>query len=191
MIGMIKAVDRFDPSRRVRFSTYAHATITGEIKRHFRDDTWSLTVPRGAKQAALRTRSALEEAAQSLGRAPTLDELVAWSSLPKRTVLDALEALKSYRPSSLDSSPGGEDAPRGRSRETAEVDDGLALAEEWAELAPHLQRLSERERRVLALRYQEDLTQAEIGRQEGLSQMHVCRLLQRVEGELREAVGAR
>lgn len=191
MIGLIKAVDRFDPSRGVRFSTYAGSTIAGEVKRHFRDRTWSMRVPRGVKEAALRTRSVLEDTAQTLGRTPTLDELIGRSSLSEREVRDGLEALESYRPFSLDSAMDeDEDGVLGRSREPAVDDEGLALAEEWAELAPHLQGLSDRDRRILALRYQEDLTQAEIGRSEGISQMHVSRILQRVVGKLRGAVAS-
>lgn len=190
-IGLIKAIDRFDPSKGVRFSTYGGATISGEVKRHFRDRTWSMGVPRGAKEAALRTRSVLEDAAQSLGRTPTIAELVAGSTLSEPRILEGLEALASYRPFSLDSALDDEDGVLGRRREVSGSDEELELAEEWAELAPHLQRLSERDRRVLGLRYQEDLTQAEIGRREDMSQMHVSRLLRRVERELREAVGAR
>lgn len=190
MIGLIKAVDRFDPSRGVRFSTYAGATVTGEIKRHFRDGTWSLSVPRGAKEAALRTRSALEDMAQSLGRNPTMEEVAARSNLTEAKVREGLDALASYNPSSLDVALDDGD-PVGRSREPADDDEGMDQAEEWAELGPYLRRLSQRERRILALRYQEDLTQTEIGRHEGMSQMHVSRILRHVEGELREAVGTR
>lgn len=187
-LGLIKAVDGFDPARGVRFSTYAGATIVGEVKRHFRDGTWSVSVPRGAKEAALRTRSVLEDVAQSLGRSPTADELVVRSSLSPAKVRQGLEALASYRASSLDSALDDGD-PVGRRREPADDDEGMDLAESWAELGPHLQRLSRRERRILALRYQEDLTQTEIGRREGVSQMHVSRILRRVEQDLREAVG--
>lgn len=190
MIGLIKAVDRFDPSRGVRFSTYAGATITGEIKRHFRDGTWSVSVPRGAKEAALRTRSALEDLAQSLGRTPTTDEVAARSNLSEAKVRDGLEALASYNPSSLDVAFDDE-GPFGRGREPADDDEGMDQAEEWAELVPYLRRLSQKERRILALRYQEDLTQTEIGRHEGMSQMHVSRILRNVEGGLREAVRTR
>lgn len=190
-IGLIKAIDRFDPSRGVRFSTYGGAMISGEVKRHFRDRTWAMGVPRGAKEAALRTRRDLEDAAQSLGRTPTIGELVARSDLSERRILDGLEAMASYKPFSLDSALDDEDDVLGRSREPVGDDEGLEHAEEWAELGPHVQQLPERDRRILALRYQEDLTQSEIGRREGLSQMHVCRILRRVERDLREAVGAR
>lgn len=185
-IGLIKAVDRFEPSREVRFSTYAAVTISGEVKRHFRDETWSTSVPRGAKEAALRARSVQEDAAQELGRAPTLGELADRSDLSEGRVRQGLEALASYKSFPLEAALTEDDV--GCSREPADEDEGMELAEEWAELGPHVQQLPERERRILTLRYQEDLTQAEIGRREGMSQMHVCRILQRVEKGLRDAV---
>lgn len=188
-IGLIKAIDGFDPSRGVRFSTYAGVTISGELKRHFRDRTWSMSVPRGAKEAALRTRSVLEDSAQDLGRMPTVQELTDRSSLSEGKVREGLEALASYKAFPLEEA-FNEDDDAGRSREPGDEEEGLELAEEWAELGPHVQRLPERERRILTLRYQEDLTQAEIGRLEGMSQMHVCRILQRVEGDLRDAVAS-
>jgi RNA polymerase sigma-B factor len=185
-MGLVKAVDRFDSSREVMFSSYAVPTILGELKRHFRDRTWSVRVPRDLQELALRVDQAFTRLSTGRRRAPTVSEISAVVGVSEEQVLDAMEAMGAYRASSLD-------APRSaRDEETESVadslgcnDSGYERAEARAALEPLFSRISERERIVLQLRFAEDLTQAEIGERIGVSQMQVSRLIRQAVTRLR------
>jgi RNA polymerase sigma-B factor len=185
-IGLVKAVDRFDASRQVMFSSYAVPTILGELKRHFRDRTWSVRVPRDLQELALRVDQALTRLSAGRQRAPTVGEIAQALDVSEEQVLDAMEAMGAYRASSLD-------APRSTRDEEAETvadslgstDAGFDRAEARAALQPLFSRISERERVVLELRFGEDLTQAEIGERIGVSQMQVSRLIRQALARLR------
>jgi RNA polymerase sigma-B factor len=185
-MGLVKAVDRFDASRQVMFSSYAVPTILGELKRHFRDRTWSVRVPRDLQELALRVDQAFTRLSTGRRRAPTVSEISTVLGVSEEQVLDAMEAMGAYRASSLD-------APRStRDEETDTVaeslgstDSGYERAEARAALEPLFSRISERERIVLRLRFAEDLTQAEIGERIGVSQMQVSRLIRQALTRLR------
>jgi RNA polymerase sigma-B factor len=191
-IGLIKAVDRFDSSRRVMFSSYAVPTILGELKRHFRDRTWSVRVPRDLQELALRVDQTVTRLSVGRRRSPSVSEIALNVGASEEQVLDALEAMGAYRASSLD-------APRSMREEEAESvldafgaeDGGFDRAEERATLEPLMRRISERERTVLKLRFHEDLTQAEIGERIGVSQMQVSRLIRQALIRLRAGVDRR
>jgi RNA polymerase sigma-B factor len=185
-IGLIKAVDRFDSSREVMFSSYAVPTILGELKRHFRDRTWSVRVPRDLQELALRVDQTVTRLSNGRRRSPSVGEIARAVEASEEQVLEALEAMGAYRASSLD-------VPRGAREEDGESvaesigdeDDGFQHAEERATLEPLLARISERERTVLTLRFGSDLTQAEIGERIGVSQMQVSRLIRQALARLR------
>jgi RNA polymerase sigma-B factor len=185
-IGLLKAVDRFDCTRQVMFSSYAVPTILGELKRHFRDRTWSVRVPRDLQELALRVDQTVTRLSVGRRRSPSVGEIARTVGASEEQVLDALEAMGAYRASSLD-------APRSTRDEEAESvvdafgaeDLGFDRAEERATLEPLMRRISERERTVLRLRFAEDLTQAEIGERIGVSQMQVSRLIRQALTRLR------
>jgi RNA polymerase sigma-B factor len=188
-IGLLKAVDRFDCSREVMFSSYAVPTILGELKRHFRDRTWSVRVPRDLQELALRVDQTVTRLSLGQRRSPSVSEIAAAVEVSEEQVLEALEAMGAYRATSLD-------APRSMREEDTESaaeglgadDDGFDRAEERATLEPLMGRISERERAVLRLRFGEDLTQAEIGARIGVSQMQVSRLIRQALVRLRAGV---
>jgi RNA polymerase sigma-B factor len=185
-LGLLNAIDRFDLSRDVQFSTYAAVTIVGELKRHFRDKGWAVRVPRRLQEIGLRINTVLPELSQQLGRSPTIDEIAARCDANAEEILEAMEASQAYATSSLDA-PAGEDgaAPI----EVLGSDDpSMELLEEWASVAPAVRDLPQRERTVLYLRFFRGLTQSEIAREVGVSQMHVSRILSQTLRELREAV---
>jgi RNA polymerase sigma-B factor len=185
-IGLLKAVDRFDCSRKVMFSSYAVPTILGELKRHFRDRTWSVRVPRDLQELALRVDQTVTRLSLGQRRSPSVADVARAVKASEEQVLEALEAMGAYRTSSLD-------APRSsRDEETESVaeslgshDTGFDRAEERATLEPLMSRISERERMVLRLRFGDDLTQAEIGERIGVSQMQVSRLIRQALARLR------
>jgi len=188
-VGLIKAIDRFDEGRSVVFSSYAVPTILGELKRHFRDHTWSVRVPRDLQELALRVDRAVTRL--SVGRrTPSVGEIAQAVQASEEQVLEALEAAGAYRAGSLD-------APRGAQGEEGESiadslgaeDGGFQLAEQRALLEPMLLRISARERLVLQLRFGEDMTQAEIGERIGVSQMQVSRLIRNALASLRGGGG--
>ena len=166
-LGLLKAIDRFDAERGVAFSSFAVPTILGEIKRHFRDRTWSVRVPRDLQELALRVDRTAAELSLGKRRAPTVGELAEAVGATEEQVLDALQAAGAYHAGSLDAPRPGRveaDAP-GESLADAlgEEEEGFELAEQRATLEPLLAHVSSRERLVLRLRFGEDLTQAEIG----------------------------
>jgi len=185
--GLIKAVDRFDAERGVAFSSYAVPTIMGEIKRHFRDRTWAVRVPRDLQDLALRVDRVADELTREIGRAPTVDEVAQGIDADPEEVLEAMQASSAYRATSLETPrSAGEDDPGDTLGDTVGIfDDGFARAEQRAVLHALLRSLTPREREVVRLRFEEDLTQAAIGERIGVSQMQVSRVLRQALGRLR------
>ncbi|MEY2478673.1 MAG: polymerase sigma-B factor [Actinomycetota bacterium] len=186
-VGLVKAVDRFDPERAVEFSTYATHTIVGELNRHFRDRGWAVRAPRRMQELYLRLGKLVSTMSQEMGRSPTIPELAGEAQVSEEEVLEALEAGQAYRFTSLDApSPGDEDS-ESLSAHLGEEDTELQGAEHRAALSPLIAKLPPREQTILHLRFFEGLTQSEIAAQLGISQMHVSRLLARSLAQLRGA----
>jgi len=178
LLGILKAVERFDPERGLPFATFATPTVLGELKRHFRDTTWSVKVPRDTKELHLRIGAALDELHADLGRAPTMRELAARLQVGEEQLIEALDAGAAYRPASLDAPVAA--AQGGRTELSATVGDAdpeMGRAEARMAVARLLQTLPERERTIVELRFFHDLTQSQIAERVGISQMHVSRLL--------------
>ncbi len=192
-LGLIKAVDRFDAGREVVFSSYAVPTILGELKRHFRDRTWSVRVPRDLQELALRVDQTVTALAAKHGSSPSVREVAEILDLGEERVLDAMEAAGAYHAGSLDAPRGGRQEDDGMMDTVADAlgvtEQGFERAEERAILEPLLARISERERTVLRLRFAEGLTQAEIGARIGVSQMQVSRLIRQSIARLRAGLG--
>ena len=185
-LGLVKAIDRFDLSRDVAFSSYAVPTILGEIKRYFRDRTWSVRVPRDLQELALRVDRKVGELSTDLRRAPTVPELAEAVGADEEAILEALEASAAYRATSLSTPRGNEDEAGDTLGDTVGTsEDGFDLAEDRATLAQLLRAVTPREREVLRLRFEEDMTQAEIGERIGVSQMQVSRIIRSSLGRLR------
>jgi RNA polymerase sigma-B factor len=186
-LGLLKAIDRFDPARETAFSSFAVPTILGELKRHFRDKGWSVRVPRDLQEMAVRVDRVADEMSRELGRAPTAGEIAERIGATQEQVLEAREASAAYRAVSLDR-PRSDDEEDGESFAEAfgAEDPGFGLAEDSATVDRLMRVLSEREREVLRLRFEEDLTQSEIGQRVGVSQMHVSRLIRQSIARLRE-----
>ena len=180
-IGLINAVDRFDPDRGTTLATYATPTIVGEIKRYFRDRVWSVRVPRRLQELHAKLGAARAELAQELGRQPTVREIADRLGVDVEDALEALEALHTSSTVPLTDEPGGQ-AP------LAELDQALEDVVERESLRPLLHRLPEREKRILALRFFRGLSQREIADELGISQMHVSRLLARTVDALRRGL---
>ncbi|TWD15079.1 RNA polymerase sigma-B factor [Streptomyces sp. T12] len=186
MIGLIKAIDRFELSREVEFTSFAIPYIVGEIKRFFRDTSWSVHVPRRLQEARVQLARATEELRSRLGRTPTTAELAQLMSLTEAEVNEARLAANGYNSASLDAAIGSE--PDGESVLADFIgaeDAALGLVEDFHALAPMIAELDERERKIVHWRFVEELTQAEIGERLGCSQMHVSRLLSRTLKRLR------
>jgi RNA polymerase sigma-B factor len=185
--GLVKAVDRFDVQRGVAFSSYAVPTITGEIKRHFRDRTWAVRVPRDLQELALRVDRVVTDLTRELGRAPSVDELARAIDVEPEDILEAMQASSAYRATSLDTPRAGGEAEPGDTLgdSVGLLDDGFARAEQRATLHALMRSLTAREREVVRLRFEEDLTQAEIGARIGVSQMQVSRVLRQAIARLR------
>jgi RNA polymerase sigma-B factor len=186
-LGLLKAIDRFDPERETAFSSFAVPTILGELKRHFRDKGWAVRVPRDLQELAVKVDRVADDMARELGRAPTPTEIAERTGATLEQVLEAREASAAYRAVSLDR-PRTDDEEGGDSYAEAvgAEDPGFRLAEASATVERLMRVLSEREREVLRLRFQEDLTQSEIGARIGVSQMHVSRLIRQSIARLRE-----
>jgi len=183
-IGLIKAVEGFDPELGFAFSAYATRTILGELKRHFRDRGWSVRAPRRVQELYLHLGQTTEDLAHSLGRAPTLTEIATAADASEEEVLEALEAGRGYRSASLDEPGADGGTPQDR---LGREDPDYAHAEDRTVLLPVMATLPERERTILHMRFVEDLTQSEIAERVGISQMHVSRLLARSLQQLRSA----
>ncbi|GJM39434.1 MAG: hypothetical protein DHS20C19_28010 [Acidimicrobiales bacterium] len=179
LVGLVKAVDRFDPDFGVAFTTFAGRTIEGEVKRHFRDATWAVRVPRSMKDTSLRVRAASDELGQTLGRPPTVPEVASHVGIDTDEVVAALAASEAYGTDSLVTGSEGGDAPRDREDVLGTVDDELESTADRALVESLLELLSERDRQIVELRFYEQLSQQEIADRVGVSQMHVSRLLTR------------
>jgi RNA polymerase sigma-B factor len=190
-LGLVKAIDRFDLEREVAFSSYAVPTILGEIKRYFRDRTWSVRVPRDLQELALKVDRAVAQLSVDLHRQPSVPEIARTVESSEEEVLEALEASGAYRATSLESPRGSEDEAGDTLGDTVGTDErGFALAEDRATLAQLLRAVTPREREVLRLRFEEDLTQAEIGERIGVSQMQVSRIIRQSLSRLRTVARA-
>jgi RNA polymerase sigma-B factor len=190
LIGLVKAVERFDPDRGVSFTSFAVPTITGEIKRHFRDRTWSVRVPRNLQELTLEIERARNDLGHTLGRSPTVAEIAAELDVSEYAVLEGLEAATLYRSGSLDAPTPGGDTPSLGER-IASRDDEHGEAENRLMIRQLLTELPVRERRIVYLRYFEGLTQSEIADRVGISQMHVSRLLSRSLDQLGRSIADR
>jgi len=185
MVGLIKAVDRYDAERGIDFAAYAIPTIVGEIKRHFRDRTWSVRVPRRLQELRLAINEANNTLAHSLGHPPTVADVAEHLGVSEEDVLEGLEGARAYQAASLTTPTGGPDGTMELGDTLGEEDHGFELAELRMDLGPALAALDERERRILTLRFYGNQTQTQIAEQVGISQMHVSRLITRALGKLR------
>lgn len=187
-IGLLNALERFDPDRGIDFLGYLIPTVTGELRRHFRDRTWSMRVPRSLKDLQAPVRQAVASLSATLGRAPKPSEIAAELGLPLSDVIDALAAQQAYAADSLDALVGGTDLALGDL--LGQVDASLETAEYRQTLRAALAELPDRERNIVILRFFGDLTQTQIAEQVGISQMHVSRLLAQTLASLRERLDA-
>jgi len=190
-IGLLNAIDRYDPAVGTAFSSYAVPTILGEIRRHFRDRTWSVRVPRSLKELAADGRDAAAEFERGSGRAPTAAELAAALGTDVERLLEARLAAAAQYPDSLDRplGPGGDD-PGSLQEHVGDDDPRLSEAEDSLSIQLLTRCLGPRDRELVRLRFEEDLTQQEIAERVGLSQMHVSRLLRDALAQLGESVKA-
>ena len=185
-LALVKAVDRFDPSKGFEFTTFAWATIAGELKRHLRDKSWGLRVPRRVQERFLVTARAAEDLHQQLGRPPTISELSERTGLDEEATIEALEVRSLHRLPSLDAPVQGGD---GETMDHGTVDAAFDLADNRDLVERLVGQLPERERELLRLRFTEQLTQSEIAGRIGVSQMHVSRLLSSTLEQLRRMAG--
>ncbi|MGA5120023.1 SigB/SigF/SigG family RNA polymerase sigma factor [Streptomyces pseudogriseolus] len=188
MIGLIKAIDRFELSREVEFTSFALPYIVGEIKRFFRDTTWAVHVPRRLQELRVELAKAREELSSRLDREPTVAELATLMNISEQQVIEGQIAANGYNSSSLDAALTGDGPEHGESVLADFIgveEERLALVEDFHALAPLMAELSERDREILHMRFVEEATQAEIGERLGCSQMHVSRLIKRIITRLR------
>lgn len=187
-VGLVNAVNRFDVDAGSDFVSFAVPTIMGEVRRHFRDNSWSVKVPRRLKELHLRLSSATAELSQRIGRAPTASELAKEVEMSREEVVEGLVAGSSYNTLSIDGTiaGGNGDDVRAIADTLGGLDAGLAQIENRETLRPLLNALPERERIVLALRFFESMTQTQIAERVGISQMHVSRLLAKSLARLRD-----
>jgi RNA polymerase sigma-B factor len=186
-LGLVKAIDRFDTDRGAAFSSFAVPTILGELKRYFRDLGWSVHVPRGAQEQALKVQEAQERLTGKSGHPPTVGELAEYLELSVEDVLDALETAAAHHSTSLDAPREDRGDDSGSLADTfGEEDHRYELVEETTTISVAARELTSRERRVLALRFGGDMTQTQIAQEIGVSQMQVSRILRRALGRLRE-----
>ena len=186
-VGLVNAVVRFDVDAGSDFVSFAVPTIMGEVRRHFRDNSWSVKVPRRLKELHLRLGAATAELSQRLGRAPTATELAAALGMDRAEVVEGLVAGSSYNTLSIDSGSGSDDDDARAIADTlGDADAGLDRIEDREALRPLLEALPERERTVLVLRFFDSMTQTQIAERVGISQMHVSRLLAKSLARLRD-----
>jgi RNA polymerase sigma-B factor len=188
-IGLLKAIDRFDVERGVRFSTYAVPTIVGELKRHFRDTGWAMRVPRRLQERALLLRSVIGQISQELGRSPKVSEIAERAGLTDEEVLEAMETMHAHSLRSLDAPMDEDEEESSTMRTVGVVDPQMELLEGWTNVAPLLRKLPERERMLLYYRFVACMPQSQIADKLGISQMHVSRLLSKTLSWLRQAAG--
>ncbi|MFJ7948502.1 SigB/SigF/SigG family RNA polymerase sigma factor [Streptomyces sp. NPDC096354] len=187
-IGLIKAIDRFDLSREVEFTSFAIPYIIGEIKRFFRDTTWAVHVPRRLQELRVALAKSKEALSTTLGRTPTVRELATDLDLTEDEVIEGLVAANGYTARSIDTPGSNNESSDGGptyAETMGDVDPALDLFEDLHALGPLLQELDDRERTIIEMRFGQEMTQAEIGRELSLSQMHISRLLTRTLTKLR------
>src|SRR4051812_3532281 len=190
-IGLVKAVDRYDPERGTAFSSYAVPTILGELKRYFRDSGWAVHVPRGMQERVMSVNQAIAKLSRETGRSPTATEVAEEIGEPPEAVLEAMEAAIAYDAVSLDTPRTGDEEDSDTYADTmGMVDERFELVEYQSAIGPTMRALPERDRLVLKLRFEDDLTQLEIAEQIGVSQMHVSRLIRRALKRLRTVAEA-
>jgi len=188
-LGLVKAIDRFEPERGVPFTAFAAPTILGELRRHFRDRVWTLRVPRGLQERIAQIDEAITKLTGKMGRSPSIREIAEKLGIEDVDVLEAFEASHSRRTLSLDQPIATADTDETAvSERIGEADPHFEAVEERAAVQENLPLLSERERLVIKLRFEDDMTQSEIAERIGYSQMHVSRILRRALQRLREAV---
>ena len=186
-LGLVKAIDRFDIERGAAFSSFAVPTILGELKRYFRDLGWSVHVPRGAQERALKVQEAQERLTTRTGRPPAVTELAEYMELSVEDVLDALETAAAHHATSLDAPREDRDDESGSLVDLfGEEDQRYELVDQTATISVAARELTARERRVLALRFAGDMTQTQIAQEIGVSQMQVSRILRQALSHLRE-----
>lgn len=184
-LGLVKAIDRFDPNRGLEFSTFATPTIAGELKRHFRDRGWAIRVPRRIQELHVEINTVVGQLTQRLGQSPTITELARATGTSEEDVIEAIEASRAYQSTSIDATLGPDDSRTVQSMLGAE-DERLDLAETRAVLDELIHTLPKREQLMLRLRFWDEMTQSEIADRLGVSQMHVSRLLTKSLAVLRE-----
>lgn len=185
-VGLVNAVNRFDVEAGSDFVSFAVPTIMGEVRRYFRDNSWSVKVPRRLKELHLRLGAATAELSQRLGRAPTASELAVELELDREEIIEGLVAGSSYNTLSIDSGGGGDEDIPAIVDTLGDIDTGLEQIDDRESLRPLLATLPERERTVLLLRFFESMTQTQIAERVGISQMHVSRLLAKSLARLRD-----
>lgn len=191
MLGLLKSVERYDPERGVPFGPFASRTINGELKRHFRDKTWSVRPPRGMLELRQSMRRTTEELTQKLGRAPTVPELARALDATEDEILESMEAGGAYRADSLDApTPGDGDERLKLGDRLAGDDPSMGRSELRVLVAQLMESVPEREATILRLRFVDEMTQSEIAEVVGVSQMHVSRLLRRTLRDLRARLEA-
>ncbi len=185
-LGLVKAVDRFDLEQGVQFSTFAGRTIDGELKRHFRDSTWSMRVPRSLKELSIEIRQLADQRSVDLGRPPTVAELATASGYDVDRILEALDVQTAYRAQSIDRPAVGSDDGSSTVASTLGQDEaGFEQMELRDAVQSLLDTLADREREIIELRFFDDLSQSEIAERMNMSQMHVSRLLRKTFDQLR------
>ena len=189
-LGLVNAIDRFEPARGTPFAAFASPTILGELKRHFRDRVWTVRVPRGLHDRMAEVDKATSELTVALQRSPSVGEIAERLELDPASVLEVLEANHNRRPLSLDR-PLGDEEESPASEWIGDEDEGFELVEDKLTLEGVLPQLDERERLILKLRFVDDMTQSQIAEQIGHSQMHVSRILRRTLDRIREEVAER
>ena len=188
-IGLIKAIDRYDLEREVALTTYATPNVVGEIKRHFRDKGWAIRVPRALQELNGKMGPTIERLTSKMGRSPSIAEIAAEFQTTPEQVLEAMEAGSAYAPASLSHGPGGEDGDLDPMETIGSTDEEFSRSEDRASLEPALDRLPQREREILRMRFEDGLTQTQIAERIGISQMHVSRLIRRSLDRMREQLG--
>jgi len=192
VIGLINAIDRFDPDRGTKFSTYATPTVVGEIRRHFRDKAWSLKVPRRLQELNLAANKAADDLSQRLGHPPTIQEIAKSVGASEEETLEAIELGNAYDTVSLDSklTHEGESAPLTLAEFVGDVDTSLQSIESYGDLKQAIECLEPREKAIIYYRFFKDMSQTEVAKRLNISQMHVSRLQQKALRRLKELLSA-
>lgn len=191
MVGLINAVDRFDPERGVKFTTYATPTILGEIKRHFRDKGWMMKVPRRLQELCLEAARATDELTSKLGRPPTIPEIAERMRVTEEKVIEALEACHAYELPSLEAAVTPRGGEAGMEEQLGELDKVLESVVNREMIRQALEQLSKRERQIIVMRFWQDMPQSQVAERLGISQMHVSRLQRKALQRLREILEGR